>query len=64
MGKRRGVHRVLVGRPECKRPLGRPKETRIDGSNWIRLAQDRVQCRAFVSTVMKLRVPYRKVTVV
>jgi hypothetical protein len=69
MGKGRGVYRVLVGRPEGKRPTGRPRrgwednikldlrETGIDGANWIRLAQDRVQWRAFVSTVMNLRVP-------
>jgi hypothetical protein len=59
----------LVGRPEGKRPLGRPRRTRedninmdlgeigIDGANWIRLAQDRVQWRAFVNTVMNLWVP-------
>jgi hypothetical protein len=59
----------LVGRPEGKRPLGRPgrrwednikmdlKEIGINGANWIRLAQDRVQWRAFVNTVMNLRVP-------
>jgi hypothetical protein len=69
MGDGRGVYRVLVGRPECKRPLGRPRrrrednikmdlrETGIDGVNWIRLAQDRVQWPAFVNTVMNLRVP-------
>jgi hypothetical protein len=69
MGKRRGVYRFLVERPEGKRPVGRPRlkwednikldlrETGIDGANWIRLAQDRVQWRAFVSTVMSLRVP-------
>jgi hypothetical protein len=63
------LYRVLVGRPEGKRPLGRPRrrwednikmdlgEMWIDGANWIRLAQDRVQWRAFVNTVMKLRVP-------
>jgi hypothetical protein len=63
MGEGRGVYRVLVGRPEGKRPLGRPRrgwednikmdlrEIRIDGTNWIRLAQDRVQWRAFVNTV-------------
>jgi hypothetical protein len=65
----RGVHRVLVGRPEGKRPLGRPRrrwednikmnrrEIGIDGSNWIRLTQDRVQWRAFVNNVLNLRVP-------
>jgi hypothetical protein len=69
MGEGRSVYRVLVGRPESKRPLGRPRrrwkdnikldptETGIDGTNWIRLAQDRVQWRAFVNTVMNLRVP-------
>jgi hypothetical protein len=67
--KGRGVYRVLVRRPERKRQLGRPRrmwednikmdlrETRIDGTNWIRLAQDRIQWRAFVSAVMNLRVP-------
>jgi hypothetical protein len=56
-------------RPEGKRPLERPRrrwednikmdlgETGIDGANWIRLARDRVQWRAFVKTVMDLRVP-------
>jgi hypothetical protein len=56
----------LVGRPEGKRPLGRHRcrwednikmeltEIGIDGANWIRLAQDRVQWRAFVNTVMNL----------
>jgi hypothetical protein len=65
----RGVYKVLVGMPERKRPLGRPrrrwqdnikldlKEIGIDGANWIRLAQDLVQWRAFVKTVMNLRVP-------
>jgi hypothetical protein len=60
MGEGRGVYRVLVGRPEGKRPLGRPRrkwednikmdirETGIDGANWIRLAEDRVQWRDFV----------------
>jgi hypothetical protein len=69
MGERRGVYRVLVGRPEGKRPLGRPRcrwednikmdlsEIGIDGTNWIRLAQVRVQWRAFVNTVINLRVP-------
>jgi hypothetical protein len=59
----------LVGRPEGKRPLGRPRcrwknnikmdfrEIGIGGANWIQLAQDRVQWRACVNTVMNLRVP-------
>jgi hypothetical protein len=62
MGEGRGVYRVLVGRPEGKRPLGRPKrrwennikmdlrEIGIDGANWLHLAQDRVQWRAVVNT--------------
>jgi hypothetical protein len=69
MGEGRGAYRVLVGRPEGRRPLGRPRhrwednikmylgEIGIDGANWIRLSQDRVQWRAFVRTVMNLRVP-------
>jgi hypothetical protein len=69
MGEGRGVYRVLVGRPEGRRPLGRSKrrwennikmdlrEVGIVGVNWIQLAQDRVQWRACVNTVMNLRVP-------
>jgi hypothetical protein len=69
MGEGRGVYRILVGRPEGKRPLGRPRrrwednikldlrEIRIDEANWILLAQDRVQCRVFVNTVMNLQAP-------
>jgi hypothetical protein len=69
MGEGIVVYRVLVGRSEGKRPLGRPRcrwedninldfrEIGIDGANWIRLAQDRVQWRAFVCTVMNLWVP-------
>jgi hypothetical protein len=69
MGERRGVYRVLVGKPESKRPLGRPRrrwednikmdlrEIGIDGANWIRLVQDMVQWRAFVNMVMNLRIP-------
>jgi hypothetical protein len=65
----RGFYRVLVGRPEGKTPLGRPRrrwqdnikldlrEIGFDGTNWIRLAQDRVQWRAFVNTTMNLRFP-------
>jgi hypothetical protein len=69
MEEGRGVYSVSVGRPEGKRPLGRPRrrwennikmdlrEIGIDEANWIQLAQDRVQWRACVNTVMKLRVP-------
>jgi hypothetical protein len=69
MGEGRDVYRILVGRPEGKRPLERPRrrwednikmylrEIGIDGADWIRLAQDMVQLRAFVNTVMNLRVP-------
>jgi hypothetical protein len=65
-GEGRDVYRGLVGRLEDKRPLGRPRlrwednikmdlrEKVIDGANWIQLAQDRVQWRAFVNTVMNL----------
>jgi hypothetical protein len=71
-----GVYRVLVGRPEGKRPLERPRrrwdvnikmglrEIGIDGANWIRLAQDRIRWRAFVNTVMNLRVPYRNQAII
>jgi hypothetical protein len=64
-----GIYRVLVGRSEGKRPLGRPRRRCEDnikmdlreigayGSNWIQLAQDRVRWRAFVNTVMNLRIP-------
>jgi hypothetical protein len=69
MGKGRGVYRVLVGRPEFKRPLGRPRrrwednikmdlmEIGIDGAYWTQLAQDRIQKRACVNMVMNFRVP-------
>jgi hypothetical protein len=68
-GEERGVYRVLVGRLEGKRPLGKPRhrweenikmdlrEIGIDGSKWIQLVQDRVQWRPFVNTVMNLRIP-------
>jgi hypothetical protein len=69
MWERRGVYRVLVGRPEGKGPLGRSRrrwednikldlrEIGIDGANRIQLDQDRIQWRAFANTMMNLRVP-------
>jgi hypothetical protein len=69
MREGRGVYMVLVGRPEGKRPLGRLRrrwednikmdlrKIVINEANWIYLAQDRVQWRAFVNTVMNIRVP-------
>jgi hypothetical protein len=68
MGEDRKVYKVFVGKPEGKRPLGRPRRRwedriRMDlreigfrGVDWIRLAQDRDRCRAVVSAVMNLRV--------
>jgi hypothetical protein len=69
MGEGRSVYRVLVGRPEGKRPVGRPRcrwednikmdlmEIGIDGANWIQMAQYRIQWWASVKTVMNLRIP-------
>ena len=65
MGERRGAYRVLVGKPERKRPVGRPRRGWKDnilrkwdgGMDWIDLAQDRNMRRAVVNAVMELRVP-------
>ena len=69
MGEGRGVHRVLIGKPEGKRPLGRPRGRwednikmdlqEVGGSygDWMELAQDRDRRRALVGTVRNLWVP-------
>jgi hypothetical protein len=68
MGEERNVYRVLMGKPEGKRPLGRPRRKWEDGIrmdlrafvlgsvDWIQLTQDRDRCRAVVNTVMNLQV--------
>ena len=68
-GDRRGVYRVLIGKPEGKRPLGRPRrrwennikmdlqEVGCGGMDWIKLAQDRDWWRVRVNVLMNLRVP-------
>ena len=68
-GERKGVYRVLVGKPEGKTPLGRPRprwegnikmalqEVGCEGTDWIELAEDRDRRRALINAVMNLRVP-------
>jgi hypothetical protein len=69
MGEKRNVYRLLVGKPDGKRPLGRPRcrwmdnikidllEIEVNVVNWIGLVQDRYRWRALVNSVMNLRVP-------
>jgi hypothetical protein len=70
-GEKRNAYRILVGKPERKRPLGRPRRRWVEnikmnlreirmgwcGADWINMAQDRGEWRALVNTILKLRVP-------
>jgi hypothetical protein len=64
-GAKRNAYRILVGKPDGKRPLGEPRRRWVDnikmdlrdGMDWTDLAQDRDQWRAVVNTVMNFRVP-------
>jgi hypothetical protein len=69
MGKKRTAYRLLVGKPEGRRPLGRPRRRWVDNirmdlgeiisgaGDWIGLAQDRNRCRVLLKAVMNLWVP-------
>jgi hypothetical protein len=69
MGEKRNAYRILVGKPEGNRPLGRPRRRWVDnikvdlreigwdGVDWIDMAEDRYQWRALVNTVLNPRVP-------
>jgi hypothetical protein len=69
MGEKRNAYRLLVGKPEVKRPLGRPRRRWVDNIridlgevgwgdvHWIDLAKDRNRWRAVVNSVLNLRVP-------
>jgi hypothetical protein len=65
IGEKMNAYRILVGKPQGERPLGRPRRRWVDnlreigrdGVDWVHMAQDRDQWRALVNTVLNLRVP-------